>query len=364
MSRKITAHTFVGDFGWTVKAFSIEGAEGDFTAVTPECFELRGDYVDIMNHTRSKGVRRVSVGNGIVTIEVDPFKYAPRDGFIVIGRGAAAPLSFTKDEIDAETIDTVDDFAAIEENGIHYRLWIPKESGARPLWLFLHGGGEGGEDNLKQMVGTLGAASLAERYPDMYVMAPQAPDGGLPPMNPNGQTGTITPGTQKPNTGWYDGYLLRIAASIERLIAEGKVDASRVYVTGLSMGGGGTLRMLGLRRDLFAAAAPICPTMTEETLAYLKGFGDFKLWITASYIDHTPIRHLRIVDGIRTLNRGGNADARYTLFSADELAEYGIAVYPDLTEPELLGENHNCWTLTYHNEYGVLDWVTAQSKQN
>ena len=54
-----------------------------------------------------------------------------------------------------------------------------KLSVPRPLVLFLHGGGECGEDNLIQLTGTLGALRLAEKWPEMYVMAPQAPAGCL-----------------------------------------------------------------------------------------------------------------------------------------------------------------------------------------
>jgi len=374
MSRKITAYTYVDNFGWLVKSFRIEGVEGDFSAVKPEDFEVRNDYVDITNHTRSKGVTGISVEDGAVIITVDPFKYAGKVEFLVIGKGAAAPLSFTKGEVDEHKIETVDEFEAIEENGVLYQLWTPKAEGKRPLFLFLHGGGESGFDNFKQMVGTIGAGALAERYPDMYIMAPQAPGGGIPvgvPLiegKPGGapfanQGGVINPGPQSNNTGWCDSYLLKVAAIIERMIAEGKVDEKRVYVMGMSMGGGGTLRMVGLRQDLFTAAAPMCPTMTDETLAYLKGYGDFKIWISMAYIDHTPIRHCRIIDGIRTLQRGGNTNAKYTMFTAEELAEYGIAVYPNLTEEQILSENHHVWVLTLRNEYGILDWVTSQVKE-
>ena len=366
MSRKITAYTYVDNFGWLVKSFRIEGVEGDFAGVTPADFDVRNDYVDITNHTRSKGVTGISVEDGAVVLTVDPFKYAGKEEFLVIGKGTAAPLSFAQSEVDEYKIETVDDFEAIEENDVLYQLWTPKAEGKRPLILFLHGGGEKGFDNFKQMVGTIGAGALAERYPDMYIMAPQAPGGGIPvgvPLIEGGPAPAPGPGPDDNKSGWCNSYLLKVAGIIERMIAEGKVDEKRVYIMGMSMGGAGTLRMLGLRKDLFTAAAPMCPSMTDETLAYLKGYGDFKIWISMAYIDHTPIRHCRIIDGIRTLQRGGNQNAKYTMFTADELAEYGIAVYPDLTEEQILSENHHVWVLTLRNEYGILDWLTAQVKE-
>ena len=46
---------------------------------------------------------------------------------------------------------------------------------------------------------------------------------------------------------------------IEKLKAEFKsIDASRVYVTGQSMGGAGSFGAIAARPDLFAAAVPVC----------------------------------------------------------------------------------------------------------
>ena len=57
------------------------------------------------------------------------------------------------------------------------------------------------------------------------------------------------------------------------------------------MGGGGTLRALSVGSGLFAAAVPICPTMTPETFNILKSLVDTKIWVAAAYVDHTIYRH-------------------------------------------------------------------------
>lgn len=44
------------------------------------------------------------------------------------------------------------------------------------------------------------------------------------------------------------------------------IDENRVYLTGLSMGGGGTLYIGLIRPDLFAAIAPVCPAPPDEAL--------------------------------------------------------------------------------------------------
>ena len=44
-----------------------------------------------------------------------------------------------------------------------------------------------------------------------------------------------------------------------------EVDGRRVYVTGMSMGGAGTIRAMSVGAGLFAACVPVCPSMTPET---------------------------------------------------------------------------------------------------
>ena len=126
------------------------------------------------------------------------------------------------------------------------------------------------------------------------------------------------------------------------------------------MGGAGTLRAMSVGAGLFAAAVPVCPTMTPETFGILKGLVHAKLWIATSYVDHTIYRHKYIVDGILALRDAGNRDARLTLYSPEELQKYGIATDPDLPYPELFSQNHMSWVPTYHDEHGIMSWLTEQ----
>ena len=63
------------------------------------------------------------------------------------------------------------------------------------------------------------------------------------------------------------------------------------------MGGAGTIRAMNVGAGLFAAAVPVCPSMTPETFNILKGLTKAKLWIATAYVDHTIYRHKYIVDG-------------------------------------------------------------------
>ena len=147
------------------------------------------------------------------------------------------------------------------------------------------------------------------------------------------------------------------------MVADGKVDERRIYVIGLSMGGAGTLRALSVDPGLFAAAAPICPSMNGETYAILNNIRSTPVWISAAYVDHQPSRHAYITRACQKLLAEGNVEAHLTIYTQEELAKYGIGCRSDLTMDELLAENHNCWTLTFHNEHGILDWLVSVVKR-
>lgn len=256
-----------------------------------------------------------------------------------------------------------DAFLPLERNGIRYRLYSPKAIQPRPLILFLHGGGETGDDNRKQVFDCFGAAKLAEDYPDCYVLAPQA-KGGIPTslqLN-NFKKMTFHTSHLGPATGWTREYLAGICDLIREMITDGRVNPARVYVTGMSMGGGGTLTAMSVGADLFAAAVPICPTMTPDTYRILCGLEHSKLWITCSYLDHTIYRHKYIVDGILTLRDAGNQDAKLTMFAPEELEAYGISTEETLSLEEKASQNHLCWVPTYCNEHGVISWLMEQKK--
>jgi len=353
---KITAYTRVANHGWEAYAFDVEHpAKG----IKASDFSISVKSRNTVRENASK-VNVVKEIPGGIRLEVDPVSFF---GFRLKGTGVAGAIDFTRDNVTETKTEWVDRFEPIVENNVHYRLYTPDAAGPRPLVLFLHGGGECGNDNLMQMVGTIGAARIAEDYPDVYVMAPQAPSGLL-----NIQGGvvrmprTFAESNMKGEHGWHRKYLSNICDIIRSMIAEGKVNPDRVYVTGLSMGGGGTLRMLSVGNDLFAAAVPICPTMTPETYGILCGLVDTKIWIATAYVDHTIYRHKYIVDGILKLRDAGNNHAHLTLYSPEDLEKYGLSTDPDISLEQKFSENHSSWILVYNNEEGIMDWLMSQTK--
>ena len=141
------------------------------------------------------------------------------------------------------------------------------------------------------------------------------------------------------------------------------MDRRRVYVIGMSMGGFGTLKAVACAPDLFAACAPICPSLNNETYPILENFPNVPAYISTAYIDHQVGRHAYILRAVQKLWEKGRTDIRYTIFTPEELAAYGIGITPGIDAKTLYEENHNSWILVMHNEYCILDWMFSHVKE-
>jgi predicted peptidase len=119
------------------------------------------------------------------------------------------------------------------------RLYEPPEAAAnpatpRPFILFLHGGGETGTNNISQINVNIDNLLAEAKLLGAYLYAPQS------------------------TTNWNSTTLTNnVMAMIDRAEAEQNVNARRMYVTGLSNGGGGTWNVLSRFPGRFAAGLPI-----------------------------------------------------------------------------------------------------------
>jgi predicted peptidase len=354
---KLFVYVEVKNRGWEAVAFDLLDGPSELTAEDISLTAYLG------KRSVNRNVRSITPIDHGFHIVIDPIYY--NGDFKLDINDNNKIIHFSKEDVYLNNIHVkdLDKFEAIKEGDVIYRLYDPKANGPRPLLLFLHGGGECGSDNLVQMTGTLGALKLAEMYPELYVMAPQAP-GNISEMLPDPSVvfkNTFYTTTIMPGCGWHREYISKVCDVIRKMIADGRVDPDKVFVTGLSMGGCGVIRALSIAGDLFAAAAPICPSMMPDTYNILSSLIDTKIWVSTAYVDHTFYRHKYIVDAIMKLKDAGNKNAHLTLYAPEEFEKYGFAA-PDLPIMEKFSENHNAWVLTYNNEYGIMDWLVSQHK--
>ena len=133
-----------------------------------------------------------------------------------------------------------------------YRLLMPdsKEARSFPLVIFLHGAGERGSDNaaqLKHIVKLFTDPGNRSKFP-CYVLAPQCPSKlWWAAHNSDGSMKAEPTPTMK-----------LVIELIDKVVAEHNIDRSRIYITGVSMGGFGVWDLLARFPNKFAAAVPIC----------------------------------------------------------------------------------------------------------
>lgn len=216
-----------------------------------------------------------------------------------------------------------------------YRASVPQfpvEGIKYPLILFLHGSGECGNDNLRQI--TQGAPALMttllkQRQP-VIVVAPQCQNTnwwvrGLA-FQPN-YAMSPTPSDS-----------LRLSLALCRSwVAAGLVDSNRLYITGLSLGAFGTWDAIQREPTLFAAAIPISGGGDIRRIQPLK---KLPIWVFHGRDDkNVPVDCSRRM--VLALKQAGNAAVRYT--------EYENAA-------------HNVWDRTYADPE-VIDWLLKQSRR-
>lgn len=227
---------------------------------------------------------------------------------------------------------------AIYENGadtLRYRIMYPKdfsETEKFPVVLFLHGAGERGNDNKKQLVhgSSLFADDMVrEKFPAIVIF-PQCPQEDY--WSSVAIDRTRQPLDIKFQYGKGPTKALQLAMDlIDSIAAEPYIKKDQIYVMGLSMGGMGTFEILHRKPDMFAAAVPICGG--GDTLA-AKAYADkVPLWIFHGAQDNVVA-------------------PQFSLDMTAKIVEYGG--HPNLT---IYGEaNHNSWDLAF-KEPGLLEWL-------
>jgi poly(3-hydroxybutyrate) depolymerase len=201
-----------------------------------------------------------------------------------------------------------------------YRIHVPAACATRrcPLLLFLHGAGEQGSNNTAQLNNRAnGAFQLAERAATLgtpvIMAAPQAPEWW---SNDN------------PTAG--------LADLIDDVQQEFGFDPARLYVSGLSMGGGGTIGFVQRYDAAAAAAVPVCPAGAITSTIDRDRLWDTPFWFFHAVNDGTvPVDNSR--NSTATLRAGGG-DPLYTEFSSGD---------------------HGIWTQAY-GVAKLVPWILAQ----
>ncbi|MBU0696642.1 MAG: prolyl oligopeptidase family serine peptidase [Bacteroidetes bacterium] len=144
-----------------------------------------------------------------------------------------------------------------EGDTLNYRLLSPDYNTSRkfPLVIFLHGSGERGHDNEAQLKwGVMNFASdqMMLQHP-CYVIAPQLPENESWSNFTKPDAENLMMLNSSPSIT-----MKLLIDLIHDFAAKHPIDQSRIYITGLSMGGFGTFDAIERYPNLFAAAVPVC----------------------------------------------------------------------------------------------------------
>lgn len=214
------------------------------------------------------------------------------------------------------------------------RLFVPEnysEEFAYSLLLILHGAGERGNDNTRQL------KFLQAMFDDptspihqAIVVCPQCPEERqwvMTPWDKGNYRMADVPESPELQAVWR--YVMGLTETYS-------VDKDRIYVMGLSMGGFGTWNVAMNHTEYLAAAVPICggadPAFAEKlaTLPIRTFHGD---------LDETvPIAGTR--EMAAALQKVGAVDFLYT---------------------EYAGCGHNAWDRVFRDR-ALIDWLFAQRK--
>lgn len=207
-------------------------------------------------------------------------------------------------------------------DGVPYRYAVVEPlpgrfTGKRPLVVFLHSATECGTDGLLPAI-KLPAAFLAHarEQAGALVLLPQFP---------------------RHDQGWNAGWHPLVFHLIDRVTHDYAVDADRITLVGMSLGGQGCWHLAADRPDRFAAAVPICGNGSAATLAP-------RLTAMPVWAFHGSADPVIGVSGSRDLVaaiRGlGGQQVRYT---------------------EYEGVGHNCWDRALA-EPELLEWLFRQRR--
>ncbi len=215
-----------------------------------------------------------------------------------------------------------------------YRILSPQDprlGKTYPLVLFLHGAGERGSDNGRQLIWGAGAfinGKNLKKYP-CYVLAPQCPEGKRWLEVHWGLDAHEMP-PQSSET------LSLVIELLETLRTDAAVDPRRFYVTGLSMGGYGTWDIISRMPETFAAAVPICGGGDEKQAAKLVSM---PIWVFHGDED-TSVPVARSRNMVNAIRDAGGKKIRYT-------------EYP--------GVGHGSWKPAYADPK-LIKWMFRQKK--
>ena len=262
--------------------------------------------------------------------------------------------------------------SAHPELPIRYGYFVPKcLDGKKPLIVFLHGAGEGGQD-----LPIAWSGNKVTEFTEDWV---QEKFGGAFVLVPQCDTMWLDDGSHQYGNSGKSMYTEALKYLIDEFVGRfsAVIDPDRIYIGGDSNGGFMTMRMLMSYPDAFAAAFPICEAMidsqvSEEDIQHLK---NIPIWFTHAKNDPVVKPEVYVVPTYERLMAAGAKNCHFTFW--DRLMDLHGLFQNEKGEPwEYMG--HFAWIPMFNNdcrldydgkpvtldgrEVAIMDWLAAQRK--
>lgn len=221
-----------------------------------------------------------------------------------------SPLATGDDKTGGQRSAKLDTQVRVEMDYLPYLPHDYDQHDAWPLLLFLHGSGERGDDlALVTIHGPPKLIAAGKEFP-FIVVSPQCPA----------------------ERRWEP---IELVALLDDLETRYKIDADRIYVTGLSMGGFGTWELAAFAPKRLAAIAPICG---GGEVNWTKQIVSLPTWVFHGAKDEgVPLERSQLM--VDALKKNGG-DPKFT-------------IYPEA--------GHDAWTETYDNPE-FYAWLLEQKR--
>jgi predicted peptidase len=255
-----------------------------------------------------------------------------------------AVLFFAAPNLAAQKVETgfLNRSVFVSGSEYRYQVYVPREftrSRSWPVIVALHGGGEYGNDGIRQTNGGLARAIRLhwERFPAIVIF-PQSHADGTPGWQLEGGRAALT--------------------ALDKSIKEFKGDRSRVYLTGLSAGGNGSWYLASQHPDRFAALVVVCGFISE-----FKGRTS-GVQYPALAPASAPDPYAFIAKRVSTLPIWifhGDADQSVSVEESRKMAAALKGIGVNVQYTELPGVDHNAWDPAYERA-DLVEWMFKQRR--
>ena len=190
-----------------------------------------------------------------------------------------------------------------------YGYFVPDlKGGKKPLIVWLHGAGEGGDETCISYTGNkvteLTEKWVQDKFGGAFIFAPQCP------------TMWLDDGSGEYGDSGNSIYVKSLKSAIDGFIDKFSfcIDTDRIYVGGDSNGGFMTMRMIMDYPEFFAAAFPICEAMldariTDEHIAKMK---ELPIWFTHAANDPVVVPDKYVLPTYDRLMKAGAKNVHFT----------------------------------------------------